>query len=267
MKRHVMTLVERTAVAWEGLALVAGDAWRRAAPARAVIAAQAARTRARPLVWSTVYVVVFCILSILFFDQPVAFWLKAHVGRDVEGFFKIVTRVGEAELYLVPAGILWVGFMAMGARAAGHEARTRWRRMSFAPGFLFLSIAVSGLISNAIKISLGRYRPRYLFQEGLYGFSPFNTDWGMNSFPSGHSQAAFAAMTALMVIFPRYDVFWIAIAGLVAASRVVTTVHYLSDAVAGSYLAVLVTILLARAMRHRGIDPRVRLPHDRRLAD
>lgn len=259
--------MNRLAEAWEDLTLAAGDAWRKAAPARAAIAAQAARTRARPLAWSTVYVAVFCLLSILALDQPVALWLKAHVGGDVQGFFKVVTRLGEAEFYLVPAGILWVGFMAMGARAATHEARRHWRRLSFTPGFLFLSIAVSGLISNALKFSLGRYRPRYLFESGLYGFSPFNTEWGMNSFPSGHSQAAFAAMTALMVIFPRYDVFWILIAILVAASRVVTTVHYLSDAVAGSYLAVVVTILLARALRARGIDPRVRLPHDPRLAD
>lgn len=225
-----------------------------------------ARTRRYPLVWSTIYVTLFCLLSIAFFDRPVALWLKANVHGEVEGFFKVITRLGEAELYLVPAGILWIGMMVVGLRAKADDVRQRWRRLSFTPAFLFLSIALSGLLSNALKVSLGRYRPRYLFQEGLYGFSPFNTEWGMNSFPSGHSQAAFAAMTALMVIFPRYDAFWLLIALLVAASRVVTTVHWLSDAVAGSYLAVAVTILLARAFRARGIDPRIRLPHDARLA-
>ncbi len=264
MRRHILTVLDRAAVAWEGVTLLAGDLRGKAVPA---LAAQAARTRARPLTWATVYVAVFCLLSMLALDQPVALWLKAHVGGDVEGFFKVVTRLGEAEFYLVPAGMLWVGFLALGVRAATHGARARWRRLSFTPAFLFLSVAVSGLISNAIKMSLGRYRPRYLFESGLYGFEPFNTQWAMNSFPSGHSQAAFAAMTALMVIFPRYDVLWIMIAVLVAASRVAITVHFLSDAVAGSYLAVAVTILLARALRARGIDPRVRLPRDSRLAD
>lgn len=267
MKQVFATLRNGAERACTGLGDAAGEGWRAAAPVRAVLTAQAARTRAWPLAWTALYVVVFSVLSILFFDRPVALWLKEHVSGDVLGFFRVVTRLGEAELFLVPAGMLWIGFMVMSLRAAGQEMRRRWRRMSFAPGFLFLSIAVSGLISNAIKISLGRYRPRYLFQEGLYGFSPFNTEWGMNSFPSGHSQAAFAAMTALMVIFPRYDVFWMVIAALVAASRVVTTVHYLSDAVAGAYLAVAVTLLLARAFRARGIDPRIRLPHDHRLAE
>ena len=40
-------------------------------------------------------------------------------------------------------------------------------------------------------------------------------------------------------------------------SRVVTTVHYLSDAVAGSWLAICITFTLARMMRARGWDPQV----------
>lgn len=241
------------------------DGWRRTAPFRKALAAQAARTRRNPLVWGALYVVAFCAVAILFIDRPLALWLKAHVGSDTEGFFKVVTRLGEAHYYLIPSGILAVGFLVAGQRARIADARARWRRMAVAPGFLFLSIAVSGLISNALKFSIGRYRPRYLFEGELYGFQPFNTEWGMNSFPSGHSQAGFAAMVALMMIFPRYDAFWILIAILVAMSRVVTTVHYLSDAVAGSYLAVAVAILLARAFRARGWDPRVRLPHDHKL--
>lgn len=243
----------------------AGDAWRRTRPVRQAVAAQAGRTRANPLVWSTIYVVVFCALAILFLDRPLALWLKANAGSELIGFFKVVTRLGEAQFYLIPSGILALSFLVIGLRARMDVTRQRWLRMAVAPGFLFLSIAVSGLISNLLKFSIGRYRPRYLFESELYGFQPFNTEWGMNSFPSGHSQAGFAAMVALMMIFPRYDAFWILIAILVAMSRVVTTVHYLSDAVAGSYLAVAVAILLARYFRAKGWDPRVRLPHDHRL--
>lgn len=265
IERGWLSLVERTGLAWEGVTLAVSDAWAKAAPLRAGGARLAAWAHLSPLLWSFFYVGLFCLVSIALLDQPVARWLKAHVHGDVEGFFKVITRLGEAEFYLIPAGILWIGLMVASIRAADRETRDRWRRLSFSPAFLFVAIALSGLISNAIKVSLGRYRPRYLFEQDLYGFSFFNTQWGMNSFPSGHSQAAFAAMTALMIIFPRYDAFWMLIAVLVAASRVVTTVHYLSDAVAGAWLAVCVTVLLARALRARGIDPRVRLPHDHRL--
>lgn len=244
----------------------AGDAWRRTLPVRKALAAQAGRTRRSPLAWCTLYVLVFSALSMLFIDRPLALWLKAHTSGHMEGFFKIVTRLGEAEYYMVPAGLLVIGFLIASRRALTAEARDRWRRMMVAPAFLFLSITISGVISNLLKFSIGRYRPRYLFEQEIYGFQPFNTEWGMNSFPSGHSQAGFAAMVALMMIFPRYDVFWILIAVLVAMSRVVTTVHFLSDTVAGSYLAVAVAILLARYFRARGWDPRVRLPHDHKLA-
>ena len=74
----------------------------------------------------------------------------------------------------------------------------------------------------------------------------------MNSFPSGHSQASGAAMTALMILAPRYALIWLVVAVLVPASRVVTTVHYLSDAVAGSWVGIVGAVLVARVFAKRG---------------
>ncbi len=256
-QRGILSLVERVELAWEGTSLALAEGWRQSAPLRAACGRQWWRTRQSPILWSFLYVALFCVLGIWVIDRPLAVWLKAHVGGEVEGFFKIVTRLGEAQLYLVPAGLAWAGLMLASLRAASLEARERLRRLAVTPGFLFLAIAVSGLISNAVKFSLGRYRPRYLFDDELYGFNFFSRSWGMNSFPSGHSQAAFAAMTALLIIFPRYDIMWLSIAVLVALSRVITTVHYLSDAVAGSWQAICVTIGIARAFRARGWEPRL----------
>lgn len=252
MRRGLLTLLERLELAWEGLTLAMAQAWLRTAPARARLAAHGAQIRAWPLSWGSAYVLAFCLLSMLMLDRPVAALFKARIGGEVEGFFKTVTRLGEAQLYLVPAGVLVLALMALAWRAPSPQRRSFWRRLAVPPAFLFLSMATSGLISNAIKTTIGRYRPRYWFEQGLYGIEPFNTHWGMNSFPSGHSQAAFAAMTALMVIFPRHWALWLTVALLVAASRVVTTVHWMSDAVAGSWLAICVTVLLARWFRARG---------------
>lgn len=257
IERGILSMMERVQLAWEGISLALSDANRKAAPLKAALAEQWARSYERPMIWSFVYVTLFCILAMLFIDRPLALLLKSHVGGDVEGFFKVVTRLGEAQLYLVPTGLAGVGLWLASLRAMTATARDRLRRLAVTPAFIFLSIAISGLISNAIKFSLGRYRPRYLFEQDLYGFNFFSHAWGMNSFPSGHSQAGFAAMTALMIVFPRYDLFWMLIAVLVALSRVVTTVHYLSDAVAGSWLAICVTFTLARWMRNKGWEPRI----------
>jgi membrane-associated phospholipid phosphatase len=257
IRRGFLSALERTELAWEGFCLATADLWRQAAPLREAAARQCTRTRAWPLVWSFVYVVAFCALSYAVIDRPLARSLKAHVDGDIEGFFRIVTRLGEAQLYLIPAALTWGGLMLASWRAASLATRERLRRWAVAPGFMFVSMAASGLISNAIKFSLGRYRPRYLFDQDLYGFNFFSRAWGMNSFPSGHSQAAFAAMVALLIIFPRYNVMWLAIAVLVAMSRVIITVHYLSDAVAGSWLAICVAVVTVRLFRARGWEPRL----------
>lgn len=257
LQRGILSFFERVALAWEGISLATAEAWRQSEPARAACGRQWDRTLRHPYLWSFLYVALFCLFAIWAVDRPVARFFKAHMGGEIEGFFKVVTRLGEAQLYLVPAGLAWGGLMLASLRAASLSARARLRRWAVTPGFLFLSIAVSGLISNAIKVSLGRYRPRYLFEDGTYGFNPFSRNWGMNSFPSGHSQAIFAAMVALLVIFPRYNIMWLSIAVLVALSRVVTTVHYLSDTVAGSWLAICVTFGIARLFRSRGWEPRI----------
>ena len=248
----VRTVAEAAGLAWDEASLWAMGVWRRAAGLREALAAQAERTRRSPLAWGTLYVAIFCLLSITLIDRPLALWLKAHVHGDVQGFFRVVTNLGRAEFYLVPAGLAWLAAVLRGRRTPDPARRRRLREWSWRPAFLFLAIAVSGILGTLVKVAAGRARPRMLFDQGIYGLHPFTHDWAMNSFPSGHSQAAWAAMTALVVLVPRYDLLWLLIAVLVAASRVALTVHYLGDVVAGSWLGLSVTILLARMLGRRG---------------
>ncbi|MBI2239475.1 MAG: phosphatase PAP2 family protein [Magnetospirillum gryphiswaldense] len=229
------------------------------------IVAQVSRSRRAPLAWSLVYVAFIALVGILIIDKPLAVWLKANVGAEVEGFFKVLTKLGEVEIFLVPAALAWLGLRYASMRTVAAETAERLRRLSYLPLFLIASVAISGIVNNLAKVAIGRVRPRNFFEEGFYGFIPFNTEWGMNSFPSGHSQAAFAIMTALAIIFPRYDLAFIAMAVLVATSRVVTTVHWFSDAVVGSWLAIAVTVLLHRYMAGRGIDVSLRFQRDQAL--
>ena len=74
-------------------------------------------------------------------------------------------------------------------------------------------------------------------------------------------------MTALTLILPRYDAAFMAIAILVAASRVLTSVHFLSDAVMGAWLGTVVTLAIHHLLARRGIDVRLRCERDRRLVD
>jgi membrane-associated phospholipid phosphatase len=76
------------------------------------------------------------------------------------------------------------------------------------------------------------------------------------SFPSGHAATAFAAATAVGVLHPRFRAPLLALAVMVALSRVYLGVHFWSDVLVGSLLGVgigLATALLLR--RGRGEPP------------
>lgn len=216
----------------------------------------------KPVPWSLVIsgmaVLSVSALGYAAFDRPLALYLKANVDGQIQAFFEVVTKIGQAEFYLVPSALLalWLNWKAR--NAATPELALHWRRLVWPPAFVFAAMAVSGIANSAIKFTLGRIRPRYLFEQDLYGFSPFNTVWAMNSYPSGHTQAAFAAMTSLAFVFPRYRVPLFALAVLVGLSRVVLTVHFLTDAIAGAWLAVAVTVLVRRAFLARGLDTKFR---------
>jgi membrane-associated phospholipid phosphatase len=70
-----------------------------------------------------------------------------------------------------------------------------------------------------------------------------------HSFPSGHAATAFAAATVVGVLHPRLRAPLLALALMVAVSRVYLGVHFWSDVVVGSFLGVAIGIVAARLFR------------------
>jgi len=120
--------------------------------------------------------------------------------------------------------------------------------------FIFSSIAISGVITNIIKFLFGRARPTLLFKDNYYGFAFFEFSADMLSFPSGHANTIFALATALFFLLPRGWFLYFSVAVLVGASRVLIGSHYLSDVIAGSYLAVLTTLYIKQYFVFKKID-------------
>lgn len=59
------------------------------------------------------------------------------------------------------------------------------------------------------------------------------------SFPSGHAITAFAVATSIGFFYPELQGYLLAAAFLIAASRIVLGMHFLSDVLAGSSIGVL----------------------------
>ncbi len=186
-----------------------------------------------PIAVSGVAVALLCVLCIAFIDRPLAQTLKQGVHGDLETFFKAVTNLGRAELYMVPAALI-----GLWAWRRGKDALTR---MSL---YVFVTMCASGAVELSVKYLLGRTRPKLWLENQEFTLHPLTHGWAVNSFPSGHSQASWAAMTALAVLFPRYRWAFFTMAALVASSRVLLTVHWLSDALAGAWIGFAAAMLL-----------------------
>jgi undecaprenyl-diphosphatase len=75
------------------------------------------------------------------------------------------------------------------------------------------------------------------------------------SFPSGHAATAFAAATAVGVLHPRFRIPLLALAGMVALSRVYLGVHFWSDVLVGSLLGVAIGLATAHFFRQDQAEP------------
>ena len=204
------------------------------------------------LLASGLLVAVLCVLLFLYVDRPAA--LAAHgLSPQFHELGKAVTQLGNSAYSLIPFFFLFLFFRLAPARVAAFAPkRESWRELGQKFLFLFVAVAASGIANDILKIIFGRARPKMLFGQGLYGFSFFQFSARMNSFPSGHSDTAFALATALALLLPRWRIPAFAIAVLVPVSRVVVGAHYPSDVLAGPYLGVLTTLYLAEYFRTRG---------------
>lgn len=181
-------------------------------------------------------VFMFVVISYFFIDIPVALYCK-KLDRSVTDFFGIITELGISTWYLVGFFALFLIFIFSRQKIYAHRAL-----------FLFSSMAVSGVVANIIKVIIGRSRPEMLFEKGLYGVNFFNYTHGLTSFPSGHTATTFSLALALSLIFPRYRILLFCFALAVGASRVIITSHYLSDAVGGAYVGMMIVFFLRRAI-------------------
>lgn len=118
--------------------------------------------------------------------------------------------------------------------AAVLVALRRWRAAMFA----LAAFAGSALLVQVLKGAFGRARPEDMMVAADFG-----------SFPSGHVANAATIAVVLWLVFPRV---WIGVAGIVwtllmALSRTVLSVHWLTDTVGGALIGASVALLVSVA--------------------
>ncbi|MDT8287902.1 MAG: phosphatase PAP2 family protein [Elusimicrobiales bacterium] len=196
-------------------------------------------------------------LAMAFLDLPAARFLRDNLDAGQRHFFgHWMGALGKPEVYFAAAAV--AALACWGLRRRLTTGGERLGRAMHGALFVIFSVASAGILVNLLKFMIGRIRPREFLDHGVTGFIPFNTDFGMNSFPSGHSQMVWSLAVALFLIFPRLWPLLFTFAAAVAASRFLASVHFVSDVVMGSYIGAVVPLLLKHYLYDRrgiGIRP------------
>jgi len=198
-----------------------------------------------------VLTVVGIAIAIAFVDRPVAL-IFHQASPPVADAFRAVTRFGVSTYYLIGTAALTLAFWLVGRLGEGRWA-TRLGAAAVVPLFLFLSIAVSGLITDLLKVVFGRARPKLLFANETFGFDWWGTKADFWSFPSGHATTVVAIAAALYCLWPRFLPLYIGFAVLVSLSRAVVGAHYVSDVIAATFIAIATTAYLRHVFERGGI--------------
>ncbi len=175
---------------------------------------------------------------------------------EAASFFALVTRLGESPWQLWPTGLFALALLFVDWRRVGRRTAAAWIELGCLVGYYFTSIAAAGMVTNAIKWTVGRSRPLRFAEDGVLTLSPISFGFEHVSFPSGHTTTAAAGATALVLIlgarpgFVATAVLYVLTIGL---SRMMVGAHYPSDVVAGMFVGATSAFLLAHWLAVRGV--------------
>lgn len=166
--------------------------------------------------------------------------MNGYHSPALDTFFKYATVLGEAfPVYVGVAFLVW-------------NVNSVWNRRNGL--FILLSQGLTCVITQALKFAFAHPRPATYFEQ--MGAELPQTVPGeslrraLNSFPSGHTSAAFALFVCMALITPRkWAPFWVASAWAVAYSRIYLSQHFLEDILLGSVIGVISTAVVFISMQ------------------
>ena len=157
------------------------------------------------------------------FDEQALVWIAQHVRCGLlDPFMKVYTQLGNTGMLFIVLGLVLLLF-----------------RSTRKSGFSALCAMLIGLVvvNFTIKPLAARDRPWLVIRD----FVNLVPEKDPNSFPSGHTNAAFAFALAVCMSAPKR---WMKIAAVCAAavmglSRLYVGVHFPSDVLAGALIGAL----------------------------
>ncbi len=186
-------------------------------------------------------------INVIWLDGPAARHFQPRFGDPLHVIAARWTDLGKAEPYFLVAAIA-----AFGAWLLGRFWKTQERVLLKVRNLGVQALAMflfSGILVQLFKHIIGRKRPYAVADLSPHEFHPLTTNYEFHSMPSGHSQVVFSAATFLTILWPKGLVLWYALAALIAASRVITLNHWISDTIAGAFFGTAGALLAWRYLQ------------------
>ena len=204
--------------------------------------AEAARRAARHVLWLSAGLGAAIIVLMYAIDA----WEIAQMpkrGTPSLWWVRILTDFGKDEYVLaVLAGLLIA--VAIASPALRGIQRSLLLGLGTRLQFIFCAVAVSSLVTEVLKYSVGRGRPFVGGEANAFHFSHFAGNPAYYSFPSGHATTAFALAFAVSAVWPQARVAMAVYAIVIAATRLVLLAHHPSDVVAGALVGIIGTMFV-----------------------
>jgi membrane-associated PAP2 superfamily phosphatase len=203
---------------------------------------------APPIYWKSWAAITLVLIAIAMVWRDGALTIAARSEPDwLRAIAQHTTNFGKSGWILVLSGVIfivsWLALRRSGP--TGPSSRVRYYAYyATASGYMFLSVALSGIISNLVKRTIGRGRPPVFDEFGAFHFHPF----------AGNSLYE----SLLAVLCPKYRVPLLVIGFLFAMTRIMVGAHYLSDVIAGYSFGMWYAYMSAIVFARHGffLDPR-----------
>jgi membrane-associated phospholipid phosphatase len=191
----------------------------------------------RQIIYSLVVALALTLLSIFFFDQPIAAFVQKVGGRS-----SVLLQQGTSFLEVIS------GF-PIGRYALSYALLTAGLVLSFwqstrgaAWMLLFVGCAqfVTRIAVGILKGVFERLRPFEVIQAGDWDWKFFGGQG--NSFPSGHAAHFWGLFFPLAFLFPRYRLPFLIIPLFISVARVGVNDHWCSDVFGSIAIAAAITL-------------------------
>lgn len=123
----------------------------------------------------------------------------------------------------------------------------QWRRIAVA---VFLGSAMAGIFVNIFRFTTGRVRPHKIYEEHRDFVGP-TFRYSYQSFPSGHTGAAFGQSTTLLVAMPVLGVPTTVASGMIGWASIYSARHWATDVWAGMWAGVVIGGAFGMEVRRR----------------